>query len=95
MLPLARQAARQLESRLADAMPAVERRWAELTSTERNIADFVAQGFTNRQTADQLFMSRYTVDFHLRAIFRKLGINSRVDLARLVGEGRMKTVRRN
>jgi sigma-54 dependent transcriptional regulator, acetoin dehydrogenase operon transcriptional activator AcoR len=95
MLPLARQAARQLESKLAEAIPAAQRGWAELSRTERRIADLVARGCTNRQAADELFMSRYTVDFHLRSIFRKLGINSRVELARLVGERQTKTLRRN
>jgi len=35
-----------------------------------------------------LYVSRHTIDFHLRQIFNKLGINSRVELARLVAEHR-------
>jgi DNA-binding CsgD family transcriptional regulator len=57
--------------------------WASLTDTERNVSDLVAQGLTNRQVADQLFMSTHTVAFHLRHVFRKLDIGSRVELARL------------
>ncbi|MGH8903761.1 MAG: helix-turn-helix transcriptional regulator [Egibacteraceae bacterium] len=56
--------------------------WASLTKTERAVANLVAQGLTNRQVASQMFLSPHTVGFHLRQIFRKLGINSRVDLAR-------------
>jgi DNA-binding CsgD family transcriptional regulator len=40
----------------------------------------VAEGLTNRQVAERMFLSRHTVDFHLRQVFRKLGINSRVEL---------------
>lgn len=60
--------------------------WASLTAAERRVADVVAQGVTNGEAADRLFVSRHTIDFHLRQIFRKLGISSRVELARMVGE---------
>ena len=58
--------------------------WDSLTDTERSLAVLIAEGMTNRQVAGQLFISRHTVDAHLRHIFHKLGINSRVSLARLV-----------
>ena len=57
---------------------------AGLTDTERAIADLVAQGLTNRQIAVRVFVSRHTVDFHLRSIFRKVDVTSRVDLARQI-----------
>ncbi|WP_433177417.1 LuxR C-terminal-related transcriptional regulator [Actinoallomurus sp. CA-150999] len=60
--------------------------WASLTDTERSVSALVAQGLTNRQVADQLFMSAHTVAFHLRHIFRKLDIASRVELTRLAME---------
>jgi DNA-binding CsgD family transcriptional regulator len=60
--------------------------WESLTDTERSVTDLVAQGLTNRQAAERLFVSRYTVDFHLRSIFRKLDLRSRVDLARVALE---------
>ena len=60
---------------------------ASLTDTERAIADLVAQGLTNRQIAERVFVSRHTVDFHLRSIFRKVDVTSRIDLARqIVGQ---------
>jgi DNA-binding CsgD family transcriptional regulator len=58
--------------------------WATLTKAERTLAALVAKGMTNRQVGERLFISRHTVDAHLRHIFRKLGINSRVGLAHLV-----------
>ena len=60
--------------------------WASLTDTEHRIADLVAQGLSNREVADQIFLSTHTVAFHLRHIFWKLDIGSRVQLARMVAE---------
>ncbi|GAA2081796.1 LuxR family transcriptional regulator [Actinomadura alba] len=60
--------------------------WDSLTDTERNIALQVAQGMTNRQVASRMFLSPHTVSFHLRQVFRKLGIGSRVELARISAE---------
>jgi DNA-binding CsgD family transcriptional regulator len=56
---------------------------AELTEQELQIARFVSQGLTNREVAAQLFLSPRTIDFHLRNVYRKLGISSRTALARL------------
>ena len=55
----------------------------QLTEQELQIAHFVAQGLSNRQVAAQLFLSPRTIAAHLRNIFRKLGISSRTELARL------------
>jgi DNA-binding CsgD family transcriptional regulator/tetratricopeptide (TPR) repeat protein len=55
--------------------------WASLTDTELKISDLVAQGLTNREAAGRLFVSRNTVDFHLRSIYRKMNVRSRVQLA--------------
>ena len=50
------------------------------------MARVVAEGCTNVQTAERLSISRHTVDFHLRQIFRKLEVQSRVKLTRRVLE---------
>ena len=60
--------------------------WDSLTDTERRVTDLVAQGLSNRQVANRVFLSTHTVAFHLRHIFWKLGITSRVQLARIVAE---------
>ena len=53
-----------------------------LTSTERRIADFVAAGQTNPEIAVTSYVSVKTVEANLTRIYRKLGLRSRVDLAR-------------
>jgi DNA-binding CsgD family transcriptional regulator len=57
--------------------------WSSLTGTELAVSELAAQGLTNQQVADQMFISVHTVAFHLRHVFRKLDISSRVELARL------------
>ena len=58
--------------------------WDSLTECEWRLAELVADGLTNRQAAARLSVSHHTVDSHLRHIFRKLDINSRVGLARVM-----------
>jgi DNA-binding CsgD family transcriptional regulator len=58
--------------------------WDSLTETERRVASVVAEGLTNAEAAERLYLSRHTIDFHLRHIFAKLAIRSRVALVPLV-----------
>ncbi|WP_354671427.1 helix-turn-helix transcriptional regulator [Streptomyces sp. CSDS2] len=73
-------AARTSPSRRAAA---VHPGWASLTPAELRVARLVAEGLTNRAVAQRLCISPHTVDSHLRHAFAKLGISSRVALARL------------
>ena len=66
--------------------PALLAGWSELTDSERTVAELVGQGLSNREAGRRLFVSRHTVDYHLRRVYRKLGIKSRVELARVLGE---------
>ena len=50
------------------------------------VARLVAQGLTNREVAEKLFVSPHTVSSHLRSVFVKLDINSRLALARIATE---------
>jgi DNA-binding CsgD family transcriptional regulator len=58
--------------------------WEAITDSELAVAQLVAHGFTNRETAERLFVSHHTVAGHLRSIFMKLNVNSRAELTRIV-----------
>jgi DNA-binding CsgD family transcriptional regulator len=60
--------------------------WATLTTAETAVADLVCEGRTNRHIGEQLFVSPHTVNTHLRHIFEKLSVNSRVELTRAAAE---------
>jgi DNA-binding CsgD family transcriptional regulator/tetratricopeptide (TPR) repeat protein len=60
--------------------------WDSLTETERAISALVSEGLSNQQVAQQMYLSVHTVAAHLRQVFRKLGIGSRVELTRLAIE---------
>jgi DNA-binding CsgD family transcriptional regulator len=54
-----------------------------LAGLERRVAVLVAEGATNREIAARLFVSVKTVEAALTRTYRKLGVRSRVDIARL------------
>ncbi|WP_328475423.1 AAA family ATPase [Actinoplanes sp. NBC_00393] len=56
----------------------------QLSPAERKVALQVGQGRTNIEIADALFISKHTVDAHLRNIFTKLGVRRRAELAAIV-----------
>jgi DNA-binding CsgD family transcriptional regulator len=55
--------------------------WEALTDAERRVAHLVTEGLSNREVAERLFVSRYTVETHLKHVFAKLGVSSRTELA--------------
>ena len=57
---------------------------ASLTQRERQVADLVVARHTNPQIATALFLSPKTVETHLRHIFHKLDVTSRVEVARTI-----------
>jgi DNA-binding CsgD family transcriptional regulator len=54
--------------------------WASLTPTEMRVVSLISTGHTNRSAATELGVSANTVNTHLRAVFRKLEVRSRVQL---------------
>jgi DNA-binding CsgD family transcriptional regulator len=58
--------------------------WLSLTPTEATVARLVAEGLSNPQIGDRLFVSRKTVQTHLQHVFAKLDISSRAQLAAAV-----------
>ncbi|MFC6162043.1 ATP-binding protein [Kribbella jiaozuonensis] len=80
------QAAGVRRRRWAAVPPRAQEGWEALTPMERRVALLVAEGHTNRSAAEELVLSASTVGTHLRAVFGKLGVNSRVQLTRLVLE---------
>ena len=58
---------------------------AELTASERRVAELAASGVTNREMAAALFISPKTVEANLSRVYRKLNIRSRAQLGRIIG----------
>jgi DNA-binding CsgD family transcriptional regulator len=55
---------------------------SNLTASELRVARLAAEGMTNREIAQALFVTENTIETHLRSVFRKLGIHSRSQIAR-------------
>jgi DNA-binding CsgD family transcriptional regulator len=53
---------------------------ASLTPSERRVAAMAADGLTNREIAEALFVTRKAVEYHMGNVFRKLDVNSRSHL---------------
>ncbi len=58
--------------------------WNTLTVREREVARLVAKGRRNKEIANDLYLSRLTVETHLKHIYDKLEIRSRTELANVI-----------
>ncbi len=54
---------------------------AKLSRREKGVAELLARGLTNRQIAEELFLSERTVENHVRNILKKLDLSSRSEVA--------------
>ena len=84
MAAFAERARRELQATGERARPRGPGAPEVLTPQEAQIARLVAGHLTNREIAARLFISASTVEYHLRKIFRKLGVTSRTQLARTI-----------
>jgi DNA-binding NarL/FixJ family response regulator len=66
--------------------PAADAADGPLTVREREIAELITAGRTNREVAEQLVLSTRTIEAHVRNIYGKLGVRSRVELARVIAD---------
>jgi non-specific serine/threonine protein kinase len=71
----------------APKQPSNDQPSAVLTRREREVAALVTQGMSNRQIAQELFLSEHTVKRHISKILRKLGLASRAEVAAWATEG--------
>jgi len=78
----AARAATELSAAGERAQPRTSATPADLTPQEARVAGLAVEGVTNNQIAAQLFISPRTVEYHLRKVFRKLGVSSRSQLSR-------------
>ncbi len=83
--PLAAHAEAELRASGARPRRAVLTGVAALTASERRVAELAAEGLTNREIAQALFVTMRTVEGHLTQVFAKLGVRSRRDLPTALG----------
>lgn len=57
--------------------------WRSLTPTEQQVVDFLAQGLSNKEVAEKMFVSIRTITTHLTHVYSKLGVTSRTELVAL------------
>jgi DNA-binding CsgD family transcriptional regulator len=71
----------------ADGVPAVPQAFLDvygISPRERDVVEKLVEGKSDRRIAEELFISPRTVDTHLRSVFRKCNVSSRLQLSRLV-----------
>ena len=82
----AERARRELIATGATAHKRAENKQNELTPQEAHIARLAADGNTNVQIGAELYLSRHTIEWHLRKVFQKLGISSRRELRNILAD---------
>jgi DNA-binding NarL/FixJ family response regulator len=83
--PLAEQARLELAATGARPRQLLLSGVESLTASERRVAGFAAEGLTNKDIAQALFVTPKTVEVHLSNVYRKLGIGSRAELPEALG----------
>jgi DNA-binding CsgD family transcriptional regulator len=89
--PWAERARAELEATGERARPRKAPVLDQLTPQEIQLARIVAQGLSNREAAEHMFLSPKTVEAHLSTMYRKLGVRSRTELAARISQGAPRT----
>jgi DNA-binding NarL/FixJ family response regulator len=76
-----------LGRRFGLTVPREAAKGGRLSNRENEVYELIAQGRSNKQIADALFISESTTKVHVRHIFEKLGVHSRAEVAALRTEG--------
>ena len=92
--PLAERAETELRATGARPRRAVLTGVEALTASERRVAELAADGLTNREIAQALFVTMRTVEGHLTSVFAKLDVRSRAELPRRARSRRQAAARR-
>jgi DNA-binding NarL/FixJ family response regulator len=85
-LAIAKRAHEELEASGEKLRPLLVGGVESLTPSERRVAQLAAEGLTNREVAQSLFLTVKTVETHLSHAYRKLGIGSRAELPESLAE---------
>ena len=80
LLRYAERARRELRASGERVRSRVSGGWAQLSPQELQIAQLAAEGLSNREIGEQLYLSHRTVESHLYRLFPKLGVTSRAQL---------------
>ena len=79
---IARRIIAELQPAPSPSMESAASDEVKLSMREGQILELVAEGLANREIAEKLFLSRYTVECHIKHIYRKLAVSSRVKAVR-------------
>ena len=80
LLPYAERARRELRASGETVRRRDPEAWSQLSPQELQIAQLAAEGLSNREIGEQLYLSHRTVESHLYRLFPKLGVTSRAQL---------------
>jgi DNA-binding NarL/FixJ family response regulator len=72
-----------------DAKPSIDPELDQLTSREREVLRLIAQGYTYKEIARELYISVKTVESHVSSVLRKLQLSTRHQLTRWAAERRL------
>lgn len=81
--------ARGAKASFADPLARLEKMLADLTAREREICELLGRGHSTDEVGERLHISRNTVRNHAKAIYRKLGVRSQLQLVRLLEPGKV------